>query len=328
MRHRPLQDIVAAFPGKRILVIGDVMLDEFIWGEVRRISPEAPVPVVEARRRTYMPGGAGNAAANVVSLGGQALLGGVVGLDHHATKLSEALQQNGIETMGLVVDESRPTTTKTRIVAHNQQVVRVDCEERVPLPARLEGALLQWAETCIGRADACILSDYDKGVVSTRLATEFMHLARRAGRPVVVDPKGTNFTKYRGATIVTPNIYEAERALDREIDIEGDFLAVGQRLLHFLDGAALLITRGAQGMSLFTKAGPPLHIAANARNVYDVTGAGDTVVSMLALALAANATIEQAIDLANHAAGIVVGKFGTATVSLVELSDHMAMAQR
>jgi D-glycero-beta-D-manno-heptose-7-phosphate kinase len=327
MRHRLPQEIVAAFPGKRVLVIGDVMLDEYIWGEVRRISPEAPVPVVEARRRTYMPGGAGNTAANVVSLGGQAMLGGVVGRDYQAVKLSEALQQNGIEAAGLVVDEARPTTTKTRIVAHSQQVVRVDCEERTPLPAHLEDTVLQWVETCMGKADACILSDYSKGVVSTRLAADVIHLARQAGRPVVVDPKGTNYTKYRGATVVTPNVYEAGRALDREVEAEGDFLEVGQRLLDILDGAALLITCGAQGMSLFTKGASTLHIAANARNVYDVTGAGDTVVSMLALALAAGATLKQAIDLANCAAGIVVGKFGTATVSLAELSDHMAVAQ-
>jgi D-glycero-beta-D-manno-heptose-7-phosphate kinase len=326
MRHRLLEEVVAAFPGKRVLVIGDVMLDEYVWGEVRRISPEAPVPVVEARRRTYMPGGAGNTAANVVGLGGQAVLGGVVGRDHQAAKLSEALQQNGIETAGLIVDEGRPTTIKTRIVAHNQQVVRVDCEERTPLPARLEDTLLQWAETCIDGVDACILSDYSKGVVSIRLATDLIHLARQAGKPVVVDPKGTNYTKYRGATVVTPNVYEAERALDHEIDGEGDFLGVGRRLLDILDGAALLITRGAQGMSLFTKGASTLHIPANARNVYDVTGAGDTVVSVLALALAVGATLEQAVGLANRAAGIVVGKFGTATLSLAELSDHLAMA--
>jgi D-beta-D-heptose 7-phosphate kinase/D-beta-D-heptose 1-phosphate adenosyltransferase len=327
MKHRTPQEIVAAFPGTRVLVIGDVMLDEYIWGEVRRISPEAPVPVVEARRRTYIPGGAGNTAANVVSLGGQAVLGGVVGRDHQATKLGEALQQNGIETAGLVVDEGRPTTTKTRIVAHSQQVVRVDCEEHTPLPARLEDTLLQWAETYMCRADACILSDYNKGVVSTRLATCFIHLARQAGRPVVVDPKGTDYTKYRGATVVTPNVYEVEQALDHEINGDGDFLGGGQRLLDILDGAALLITRGAQGMSLYTKGAPTRHIPANARNVYDVTGAGDTVVGMLALALAAGATLEQAMDLANRAAGIVVGKFGTAMVSLAELSDHIAMAQ-
>jgi D-beta-D-heptose 7-phosphate kinase/D-beta-D-heptose 1-phosphate adenosyltransferase len=326
MSYRGLQDIVTALPGKRVLVIGDVMLDEYIWGEVRRISPEAPVPVVEARRRTYIPGGAANTAANVVSLSGQAMLGGVVGRDHQASRLSEALQVGGIESLGLIVDEDRPTTTKTRIVAHSQQVVRVDSEACTPLAAELEDTLLQWAERCIGRADACILSDYNKGIISARLATDVIRLARQAGRPVVVDPKGTNYSKYRGATVVTPNIYEAQRAIDSEVDDEQGISGVGQRLLDILGGAALLITRGAQGMSLFTKGAPPLHIPANARNVYDVTGAGDTVVSMLALALAADASLEQAVDLANHAAGIVVGKFGTATVSLTELSEHLAKA--
>jgi D-beta-D-heptose 7-phosphate kinase/D-beta-D-heptose 1-phosphate adenosyltransferase len=263
----------------------------------------------------------------VVSLSGHALLGGVVGRDHQATRLSEALQQSGIESLGLLVDEDRPTTTKTRIVAHSQQVVRVDSEACTPLAAELEDRLLQWAERALGTADACILSDYNKGIISARLATAIICLAREAGRPVVVDPKGTNYSKYRGATVVTPNIYEAQRALDAEVDDEQDLLGVGQRLLDILGGAALLITRGAQGMSLFTGQAPPLHIPANARNVYDVTGAGDTVVSMLALALAAGAALEQAVDLANRAAGIVVGKLGTATVSLSELTDHLEKAQ-
>lgn len=319
MGDKALLDILNAFPGKCVLIVGDVMLDEYIWGEVQRISPEAPVPVVEVRRRTYAPGGAANTAANVASLGGRALLGGVVGRDDQAERLRQALRQAGVDADGLFVDADRPTTTKTRIVAHSQQVVRVDTEQRMPLPVELEDTLLGWTAKRLSEADACILSDYDKGVVSPRLAERFIRLAREAGRPAVVDPKGTNYAKYRGATVVTPNIREAEQALNYKINGHADLLKVGRQLSTILEGSALLITRGPEGMSLFLNGAEAVHIPAVARNVFDVTGAGDTVVSTLALALAAGATLEQAARLANRAAGIVVGKFGTATVTIEEL---------
>jgi rfaE bifunctional protein kinase chain/domain len=295
------------------------MLDEYIWGEVRRISPEAPVPVVEVHRRIYVPGGAANAAANVVSLGGGALLGGVVGPDHAAAKLAETLIQYGMDCEGLIVDHERPTTTKTRIVAKNQQVVRVDSEQRTALPIHLEDVLLRWAGKHLQEVDACILSDYAKGVVSTQLADCFVHMTRQVGKPLVVDPKGTNHVKYRGATVVTPNTYEAERALNPEINSESDLIEAGWQLSGLLGASALLITRGPQGMSLFLKGAQPLHMATTAHSVFDVTGAGDTVISTLAMALAAGATLEQAAHLSNRAAGIVVGKFGTTTLTLDEL---------
>ena len=321
MKDRTLHDILAAFPGKRVLVVGDVMLDEYIWGEVRRISPEAPVPVVEVHRRTYAPGGAANTARNVVSLSGRALLAGVVGRDQQAEKLREALTRCGVDAEGLFVDDERPTTTKTRIVAYNQQIVRVDSEQRAPLRIELEDTLLRWVEKRLAEADACVLSDYDKGVVSPRLAECFIRLACEAGNPVIVDPKGTDYTKYRGATLVTPNVHEAERALNHEINGDSDLLEVGQRVLDILEGSALLITRGSQGMSLFLNGAEPTHVPAVARNVFDVTGAGDTVVSALALALAAGAAFEDAARLANLAASIVVGKVGTATVTRDELLE-------
>ena len=316
-----LADLVAAIPGYCILIVGDVMLDEYVWGEVRRISPEAPVPVVEARRRTYTPGGAANTAANVVSLGGRALLGGVIGRDHQATQLREALRQHGVDDEGLITDDERPTTTKTRIVAHSQQVVRVDSEQRAPLRIELEDALLGWMAKRLGDADACVLSDYDKGVVSSRLAERFIRLACESGKPVIVDPKGTDYAKYRGATVVTPNVHEAERALNHEINGDADLQEAGRQLSGILEGSALLITRGSQGMSLFLNGAEAVHILAVARNVFDVTGAGDTVVSTLALALAAGATLEDAARLANLAASIVVGKVGTATVTRDELLE-------
>jgi rfaE bifunctional protein kinase chain/domain len=319
MKERITPDLLATFARKRVLIVGDVMLDEYIWGEVERISPEAPVPVVEIRRQTCVPGGAANTAANVVSLGGQALLGGVVGRDQQAEKLEQALRQRGVVAEGIVVDDGRPTTTKTRIVAHNQQVLRVDAERRAPLRIELENTLLRWVETRVTDADVCVLSDYAKGVVSTRLAECFIHMARQTSKPVIVDPKGTDYAKYRGATVVTPNVYEAQRATNHEINGDVDLLAVGQQLSDLLPGSALLITSGPQGMSLFLNGSRTVQIPATARNVFDVTGAGDTVVSVLALALAAGATLEQAATIANRAAGIVVGKFGTETVTLHEV---------
>jgi D-beta-D-heptose 7-phosphate kinase/D-beta-D-heptose 1-phosphate adenosyltransferase len=316
-----MHELVRSFAGKRVLVVGDVILDEYIWGEVRRISPEAPVPVVEMQRRTYVPGGAANAAGNVVSLGGQALLGGVVGPDHAAGQLRRALRHGGVDADGLVEDPERQTTCKTRIVAHNQQVVRVDCEQRAALPAPVENKLLAWVEATVPAVDACILSDYGKGVVSPRLAGHVLRLARQAGRPVIVDPKGTDYAKYRGATLIKPNLPEAERVLRREIHSDAEFLSAGRQLLEVLDSSAVLITRGARGMTLFREGSPPLHVPSVAREVFDVTGAGDTVVSTLALALAANVSLDQAADLANRAAGVAVSKLGTSAVTFHELLE-------
>jgi D-beta-D-heptose 7-phosphate kinase/D-beta-D-heptose 1-phosphate adenosyltransferase len=315
---------LAAFPGKRILVLGDVMLDEYIWGDVYRISPEAPVPVVEMRRRTYVAGGASNTAANVAALGGHAIVLGVVGKDNQANHLREVLTGSGIDTGGLVAAEGRVTTTKSRIVAHSQQVVRLDCEQREPLSACLEDALLRSAEARLAKVDACIISDYAKGVVSPRVARGFIRKARQAGKPVIVDPKGVDYAKYQGATVIKPNAHEAEACAKHEITDEASLLEVSRRLLCMLEGSAVLITRGPGGMSLFRAGLPPVHIAAVSRNVFDVTGAGDTVASTLAMGLAAKGSLEQAVHLANHAAGIVVGKVGTATVRLDELSAEIS----
>lgn len=305
--------------GNRVVIIGDVMLDEYLWGEVQRISPEAPVPIVEVHRRSHVPGGAANVAANVVSLGGQVVLGGVLGHDSQASLLRSALEERGVGVGGLITDDQRPTTVKTRIVASSQQVVRVDSERRDALQIELENRLLQWAEAQLDACAVCILSDYAKGVVSPRLAEHVISMARQANKPVIVDPKGTDYAKYRGATVLTPNIQEAERALHVKIDGNSDVLEAGRRLLQLLHGSALLITRGAQGMSLFLAPDQIVHIPAAARTVFDVTGAGDTVVSTLAIALAAELSLEDAAHLANKAGGIVVGKVGTTTVTLDEL---------
>jgi rfaE bifunctional protein kinase chain/domain len=316
-----LANLLAAFPAKRILIVGDVILDEYLWGDVRRISPEAPVPVVEIRSRTVVPGGAANAAANVVSLAGRVLLGGVVGRDDQANKLAEALRRQGVDPGGLVSDSERVTTTKTRLIAHGQQVVRMDSEQRTPLSPAMEDALLEWADRHVPEVAACVLSDYGKGVISNRVAEHVIRSARQVDKPVIVDPKGTNYAKYRGATVVKPNIHEVQLALKEDIEDDNALLEASRRLVGFLEGAALLITRGEHGMSLFRETSQPVHIATVARRVFDVTGAGDTVVSTLAMALAAGSTLEQAVHLANLTAGIVVGKRGTATVTLDELRE-------
>lgn len=319
MKDKALLDILANFPGKRVLILGDVMLDEYIWGEVHRISPEAPVPVVEIQRRTYAPGGAGNAAASTAALGGQAILAAIVGQDTQATVLREALSGYGVEGDGLITVPDRPTTTKTRIIAHNQQVVRADYEECKPLVPQMEDVLLAWVEKHLGEADALLLSDYVKGVITPRIAEGVIGLAREADKPIVVDPKGRDYRKYRGATVVTPSTKEARLALNHLLNPPDDLLEMGQQLLTLLEGSAILMTRGPEGMTLFDFGHQAVHIPAMARHVYDVTGAGDTVAATLSLALAAGATLERGARLANTAAGIVVSKVGTATVTLDEL---------
>ena len=319
----PLSHLAKQFRGKRLLIVGDVILDEFIWGEARRISPEAPVPIVRLKSRTYLPGGAGNTAANVVSLGGSARLGGVVGHDENALRVRNVLESFGVNADGLAVDTARPTTTKTRIHAHNHQIVRVDAEEKTLLSPPLETELVSWAQAHLDAVDGIIISDYAKGVVTPSLAQSLIHSAREKGYPVIVDPKGTDYTKYRGATIITPNVYELGEVCRREIEDESDLIRASQELCRQLDGTSILATRGAEGMLLFQAGAPPLQIPATARQVFDVTGAGDTVVSAFALALATGAGLAAAAQLANLAAGIAVGKVGTATVSLEELLTNL-----
>jgi D-beta-D-heptose 7-phosphate kinase/D-beta-D-heptose 1-phosphate adenosyltransferase len=318
------RDVLSSFPGKKILVVGDVMLDEYIWGSVRRISPEAPVPVVEVQRRTFVPGGAANTASNVQGLGGQAVLVSVLGRDDAGAQTCDILRSRGVDVDGLLIDDHRPTTTKARVIAHNQQVVRVDQEQRTPASPDLEEALLARFERLLPAVDGCALSDYAKGVASIRVARALIQMARRAGKPVVVDPKGTDYTKYRGATVVKPNLHEAGQALNCELGDADSIRQGGGRLVELLDGSAVLITRGPQGMSLFVGGREPLHIPAEAREVFDVTGAGDTVAGTLAMALAAGAPLDLAARLASCAAGVVVGKVGTAAIQLTEL----AQAQR
>ncbi|MBI2911199.1 MAG: D-glycero-beta-D-manno-heptose-7-phosphate kinase [Chloroflexi bacterium] len=299
------------------------MLDEYLWGTVARISPEAPIPVVDVQRVTYVPGGAGNVAANIAALGGQVTLLGIVGADEAGARLREALTERHISHR-LCADAARPTTLKTRVVAHNQQVVRVDREQRAALGEETARRLLAAARQCLADCDVLLLSDYDKGALPPPVTGSLVALARAASRPVFVDPKGADYAKYRGATLLTPNVVEASRAARIEIADEESLVQAARRLLEQVGCQALLVTGGDRGMWLCRPDGPAIHLEPQAREVFDVTGAGDTVVGVLALGVAAGLELQDAARVANHAAGVVVGKVGTATLSLQELRSALA----
>jgi D-beta-D-heptose 7-phosphate kinase/D-beta-D-heptose 1-phosphate adenosyltransferase len=317
-----VRELVASFRGKHVVVLGDVMLDETVRGDVSRISPEAPVPVVDLRDRLLAPGGAANAAANVVSLGGRATIVGLVGRDAHADILREHIAARGIDTSGLVVCDGRPTTHKMRVVARTQQIVRVDVESREPVPASSENDLLGVVDDLATCAHAVLVSDYAKGVVSDAVSRGAIERATQRKLPVVVDPKQRDFTKYAGATLVTPNVHELDIAANTSTEnVDGAVVAAARSLLGQLGGAALLVTRGASGMTLLEQGAEPFHMATVARSVFDVTGAGDTVAAAIALSLAAGISIPDAMALATHAAGIAVSRVGTAAVRAEELVD-------
>ena len=311
--------LVAEFARRRVLVVGDLMLDRFIWGGVERISPEAPVPVVEVNRHSFHLGGAGNVAHNVRVLGGESVLAGVIGRDVAGDRVREALDAAGVVSALAVADAGRPTTVKTRIVAHHQQVVRADRERSDDIPSALEDALLAQVVRALPGCAALILSDYQKGVVTPRLMRAVLGLARRRRVPVLVDPKVRHFRLYRRVALVTPNQKEAEQATGIAIRTDRDLRAAGERILKMLGCAAVLVTRGEHGMSLFPSGGRAVHLPTAAREVFDVTGAGDTVIATVGLALGAGASLAEAAMLANHTAGVVVGKLGTATATPAEV---------
>ncbi|MFI5173458.1 MAG: D-glycero-beta-D-manno-heptose-7-phosphate kinase [Terriglobia bacterium] len=319
LKSSAIKRILQRFSGQRIAIWGDLMLDEFLRGRVSRISPEAPVPIVEVTEHTFHLGGAGNVAANISSLGGAAFPFGVVGKDEAGQKLRREFRKVQIDCRGVLTDPDRPTTLKTRVIAEHQQVVRADRERRDGIHARIQSRLLRLWEAGVDRYDAIIVSDYEKGLITQELLQSLISHAARKKIPLCLDPKISHAPFYRGATLVTPNHHEAERLSGVTIDNDRAAERAGKRLLQQLEAQALLITRGEQGMTLCEANGRVTHIPAQAREVFDVTGAGDTVISTLALALAAGASMVEAAFLANAAAGIVVGKLGTATISLEEL---------
>ena len=314
-------ELVAGVRGKRVVVYGDVMLDEFVWGDVARISPEAPVPVVDIRRESAHLGGAANVVANLLALGARASLVGVVGRDRAGERVRAELREAGADGAdeSLIEDEGRPTTLKTRIIAHSQLVVRADRERRTPVEAGTEARIVAALRGLLAGADALVVSDYDKGAVTPRVLAQVLPLALEAGVPALVDPKIRNFESYRPATLVTPNHHEALRLTNTEDDTDAGVALAARAILRKLGCRSVLITRGERGMMLLEGEGEPVFVPTAAREVYDVTGAGDTVIATLAASLAAGSTLFEAASLANHAAGIVVGKVGTATAAAAEL---------
>jgi len=319
MSRTSLLHHLARFSRCRVLILGDVMLDEYMWGAVSRISPEAPVPVVAVQSESVKVGGAGNVATNVAALGGRAILVGLVGNDAAAERLGHELELHGVKSDGLVEDRSRPTTIKSRVVAGSQHVVRFDRESDAPVSRAVRAQVIAAVRQRLPEADVLLISDYAKGLVSPGLVREVLALAARHHRMVAVDPKVQHLPLFKGVTVVAPNHHEAAAAARLTIRSEADLLRVGQVLLRRLKARGVLITRGEQGMSLFEAGKPVVHIPTVAREVYDVTGAGDTVMGALSLALAAGATMREAAVIANFAAGVVVGKRGTATVTRAEL---------
>jgi len=313
--------ILSGFKRKRILVIGDIILDRYIWGKVTRISPEAPVPIVEVTEENFLLGGASNVAHNIVALGGHATIAGLAGNDRGGDILSKILDEKRIRSEG-VFKSLRPTTVKTRVIAHSQQVVRFDREDRNIIDGKIFRSLLKYITSEIPKHDAVILSDYKKGVISSNLLKEVVRIARTENIFVSVDPKVGHFHLYKNVSLITPNLLEASLASGIEIRDEKSLLNAGRTLLRKIPCEAVLITRGEYGMSLFTKK-KVVHIPTAAKNVYDVTGAGDTVIATFTLAHAAGAGMEASAVIANHAAGIVVGEVGTAVVTLDELQKSL-----
>jgi len=319
MERREVESFFEKAASVRALVVGDLMLDEYLWGRAERISPEAPVQVVEVVREDLRLGGAGNVVHNLVALGAQVSICSVIGCDENGSLLRRAFQAKGVELAGLFEDPARRTSKKTRVIAANQQIVRIDRETRSPIDGPSQDAILSYLEANCANFDVIVVSDYLKGVLTPEVLAALCQAGRRLAIPVVVDPKGDDYGKYRGATLLTPNRKEAEIASGIAIADQPSLERAAEGLLNGLDLDALLITRSEAGMSLFQRLGSAVHIPTVAREVFDVTGAGDTVIAVLSLGLACRLPLPEAAWVANVAAGIAVGKLGTSTVSPQEI---------
>ena len=318
-----LRQYISRFSQASVLVIGDLILDHYIWGRVSRISPEAPVPVVHVDSESLRLGGAANVFNNILALGGKADLCGVIGSDESGRMLLKELGSTRSGRGGIVIDQDRPTTRKSRVIAHNQQIVRYDVERRAELKPAMQRRILRYVSSRLRELSCLVVSDYAKGVVSATLMSELTQLAALRGIPLIVDPKVEHFSYYKGATVITPNHLEATQAAGVHGDDDQASNEAGAIIRQRLGCQAVLITRGEKGMSLYEGEDVSWHIPALARQVYDVTGAGDTVIGTLALALSAGASMRDAATLANHAAGVVVGMVGTATLSAKQLSETL-----
>ncbi|MEO6394111.1 MAG: D-glycero-beta-D-manno-heptose-7-phosphate kinase [Pyrinomonadaceae bacterium] len=319
-----LEILMRRFGKVSALVVGDVMLDRYWWGNVDRISPEAPVPVVRLTQSSLVAGGAANVAANIAGLGARPWLVGVVGDDEGGAQLPAALIQANVDADHLLKSAERPTTVKTRVVAHQQHVVRVDHEDNAAISDTCAGELAMIAERLLADAQVLVLSDYAKGVLTPELLHRLIAHARELGLPVLVDPKGRDYERYAGATLLTPNRTEAAQAVGLDPHEPNVVLRAGELLIENLRIDSLLITEGEDGMTLFERGRDPVHLDASAQQVYDVTGAGDTVIATLGVALGAGADLLTAARIANIAAGLAVQQVGTTTVSLDQLRREFA----
>ncbi len=318
-----LLELLGAFKGKRIAVVGDLMIDQYYWGKVRRISPEAPVPVVEVDSVSNRLGGAANVANNIQALGGVPVLVGLIGNDHPGQLLLSLMRDQNLSTDGVVVDASRPTTIKTRVIAHDQHVVRVDYESKVNCPEHLFPRIIDAVKYQIHEIDGIILEDYNKGLITSEVIQELTNVAKKYRKIITVDPKLTNFLEFKHVSVFKPNRREVEEALGGRLRTEEDIVEAGKNLLNLLSVDNVLLTRGEEGISLFEANGEISHVPNRAKQVHDVSGAGDTVISTLTIALASGATVKEAAVLANTAAGVVVGSVGIVPIRLEELQEAM-----
>ena len=319
IENKKLLPLKRKFKNKKIAVIGDMMLDCYFWGDVKRISPEAPVPVVEVENEFFRFGGAANVALNIMKLGGIAYPVGIIGYDNYGSILSSLLNEAGIGDEGIIVDESRPTTTKTRVIADSQHVVRIDKESKQYLSREIQNKVMKYLEANIKEFDGIILQDYNKGVLSPSIIEKTIALANANKVLVTVDPKFNNFFSYKNVTVFKPNRKEAEDVLGLKIKTDNDISSVGEKLLEKLKARYILLTLGEGGIAVFEKGKAPKRMPTKARKVADVSGAGDTVISTLTMALASGADIQQASYLANYAGGLVCEEVGIVPIDLDKL---------
>lgn len=319
MKQRLLK-LLENFKNKKILVVGDIMLDKYIWGEVSRISPEAPVQVVNVLKETYAPGGASNVASNASALNGKTFMVGIAGNDEAKNILLQELKNRDINTDGIFIENDKPTTQKVRIVGRSQQLLRVDYEKKEHVHKNIESAMIAFLEKTIKDIDVVVISDYAKGVITPEISQRLIQISRDNNKIIIVDPKPKHLNLYSNVTLITPNNAEAGEMTNIEDGSDEAVFEMGSKLLKYLN-ASVLITRGEKGMSLFEKDRSVTHIPAKAKEVYSLIGAGDTVVATIALALASGASLEEAATIANIAAGIKVGKIGTASVSIEEIKN-------
>ncbi|MCX6149217.1 MAG: D-glycero-beta-D-manno-heptose-7-phosphate kinase [Ignavibacteriales bacterium] len=318
-----LKELKSAFQGLRIAVIGDMMLDCYFWGDVKRISPEAPVPVIEVDDEFYRFGGAANVAYNISTLGGIPVPVGIIGYDNHGSIFNSLMEDVHISSEGIITDDQRPTTTKTRVIAVNQHIVRIDQEKKNYIAENIEGKILNYLKENISQLDGVILEDYNKGVLTPKIIDEVINLSKQNNVIISVDPKFNNFFNYKDVTVFKPNRKETEDAFGMRIQSDEDILKAGNKLLERLNAKYVLLTLGEKGIAIFEKGNDVVRIPTKARKVADVSGAGDTVIATLTMALAAKANIHEAAYLANYAGGLVCEEVGIVPILAEKLFDEV-----